>query len=85
MEEILFALILLGLGLYFIMNINNDEKCKYVKNSGTLDTNNNLNYLDSNNNLNNLVNNTTNEVNYNDENYNDYNFFNKDNAKVISD
>jgi len=89
MEEYIVPLVLLGVGIYFIMNINNDEKCKYVKNSGTLNTNsdtkNNLNYLDINNNLNNLIDNNINNnlVNNNDINDNDYNFFNNDNSKNI--
>jgi len=82
MDNIIIALALLGLGLYFIMNINNDDKCKYIKNSGTLNTDNNLNYLDTN--LNNLVDNNTNDDN-NYQNENDYNFFNRDTTKVIND
>lgn len=68
---------LLGLGIYVIMNINNDDSCKYVKNSGSLEPNNEgilKPFIDDNinkyNNLNNLE---------------DYNFFNNDNTKTIKE
>ena len=83
MDNIVVPLGLLGLGLYIIMNINNDDNQKYVKNSGSLNTKNNL---DINNNLNNLdinnglSNNYTNQLN----DMND-NFLNADNTKLIDE
>jgi len=39
MNDFIVPLGLLGLGLYVIMNINNDDNYKYVKNSGSLQMN----------------------------------------------
>jgi hypothetical protein len=83
MDNIVVPLGLLGLGLYIIMNINNDDNQKYVKNSGSLNTKNNLDINNNKNNLdinNGLSNNYTNQ--FNDMNDN---FLNVDNTKLIDE
>ena len=83
MNNIVVPLGLLGLGLYIIMNINNDDNQKYVKNSGSLNTKNNLDINNNKNNLdinNGLSNNYTNQ--FNDMNDN---FLNVDNTKLIDE
>ncbi len=86
MSDIIVPLGLLGLGLYVIMNINNDDNYKYVKNSGSLEMNNTINPSDMKDNYTLLDdnNNNNNKNNYN-ENIGDYNFFNTDNTKTIND
>ena len=74
MNDFIVPLGLLGLGLYVIMNINNDDNYKYVKNSGSLDMKNTSN-----------TSNTSNLLDMKNNIDNNDNFFNTDNKKTINE